>query len=297
METMTVPNVMINRIARERLILDKLYSKGILDTEHAKQMNTEKLHELLGGDLPDFNRYVQTLANEGIIVRESQYQKGFRRGRVSFWKLGIPKEQAFEKLDMIHGKEIAKANEPAIPKNSIKNRILRALEEKGEFETAVDLCEYINKNGEMHVLPHKATHILHDIQTQGLVDFDKTKIVRGRKGLRKSNGTIVVNIRWLGNKKTKPVNDVETIQPVVAQIDDPEPLLISPTPAETPTVEFPLIKEFINKRVKLSALADAAADMGEDDVALMLMDRAEIKDPFMLEVISLWNAYQECKSG
>lgn len=286
METMTVPNVMINRIARERLILDKIYSKGILDTEHAKQMNTEKLHELLGGNLPDFNRYVQSLANEGIIVRESQYQKGYRKGKISFWKLGFPKEEAFKKLDQIHGKEIAKANEPPAPKNSIKNRILRALEEKGEFTTAVELCNYINSNGEMHVLPHKATHILHDIQTQGLVDFDKSRI--NRKGLKRAGSTVVTNIRWLGNKNGKKV------EPVVAQIDDPEPMLISPEQVETPTVKFPLIKQFVSKRTKLSVLADAAADIGEDDVALMLMERSEIKDPFMLEVISLWNAYQNC---
>lgn len=288
-ETMTVPNNMVNRIARERLALHKIYD--VLSTDHSVQMNTEKLLSSIGGNFADFSRYVQTLANEGIIVRETQYQKGYRKGRVSYWKLGFPKEKAIEMLDQIHGREIAKANEAPTPKNSIKNRIMRALEEKGEFATAIDLCDYINKNGEMHVLPHKLTHILHDIATEtGQLSFDKTKIIpnnyKGRR-LRKSNGTVVVNIVWRAKNGKKA-------EPVVAQIDDPEPMLISPTPE---TADFSLIKSFIEKSSQLNSLADEAAKLGQDDVAVMLWERAEVKDPFYLEVIALWHAYQECKNG
>lgn len=290
METMRVPNVMINRIARERLALDKMY--GVLSTDHAVQMNTEKLHQALGNNFADFPRYIQTLATEGIIVRDSQWQKGFRRGRISYWKLGYAKEEAFNKLDLIHSREIAKVNEPPAPKNSVRNRILRALEEKGSFASAIELCDYINKNGGSYVQPHQATHILHNIQEQtGTLSFEKTKVMRpNRKGLRKNDKTVVVNIVWRGKNG-------KTIESVEAQIDDPEPMLISPAPAETPTVEFPLIKAFAIKRTKLSELADAVADAGEEDVAIMLMERAEIKDPFMLEVIALYSAYKECKGA
>jgi hypothetical protein len=285
---------MQNRMANERLALDRIYS--ILRHDVAIKMNVAMLKEALGGNIPGIENFVSDIARLGILDRDVQWKA---KGKVSFWKLAVSKEEAFKRLEDAHQVEI---NNSVVFGNgdSLKSRIIAAFMERGKFETVEGLIDYIKEPKKAAPTPHEVTHILHSLVRQSKIKMRKgTMGARGKtqtngKAIRKSSDEIPYNMEW---RNWKAPTKTE-IKPVVAQIDDPEPTITEPvkTLIKAP-VQFPLINSLVSKTTRLLALAEAAEDAGQDDIALMLMERAEIKDPFQLEVIQLWNAYQECKNG
>lgn len=80
-------------------------------------------------------------------------------------------------------------------KNSLKNKIYRALEEHGEFLTVIDLIEYIKEPKTVAPSPHEVTHILSTSRQQGKISFKKKKNSRLNTKIRRSNDAIPTNIK------------------------------------------------------------------------------------------------------
>lgn len=199
------------RQAREREVLPKLYN--MLSRDHAVKTTADNVANRVGIiSKPQMVTFAGKLEELGIIGREYRLDG---QGKASYWKLLVPFKTAEAKLESSHREELQ-----PITKNSLKARILRAIEEKGKFDNTIDLINYIKGERKAAPDPHEVTHILHSLKRAGYIRFRRSNHPEfNGNGARKGKDIVPVNI-VLQRRAAKATAMVE---PVEAVIDDPEP--------------------------------------------------------------------------
>lgn len=230
------------------------------------------LSNRLGISRNQADRLARQLEGLNILSRRTTMGKG---GKVAYWTLKEPLTNAIRKVNSI----------PARPSASLRKRILDALSEQ-EFPTVLSILEHIRTPGE-NIDIHNMTHLLKEMRKQGRVSFKVTNGNRNGYASKGKGSEIPYDIR-LGN--------VSNSTPATIAPPEPAPRPI-PTPEPTPIIQsFPLIQRIILRREFLERAALLAEQADEADIALSLLEKAKDSlSPFEQEVVSLWNAYQECK--
>lgn len=239
-------------------------------------MNVSTLAPKVGVTPNQLDRIIRKLEGQGALTRRIVYTGN--KGKQSFWTLNVTKDEA-----------IALTSNTTLPDaSSLRSRILAALTEK-DYESVYDLMLAVRRENESIDL-HNITHVIRSLRQQGKVSFKVT--TSGRRGKGKGNRTdnIPYGISLINKAVAEPLPEPTPEPESTPEPDD------APSPMIAFSHTFPLIMRVVMRREFLERAALLAEQGGEADLALSLMEKAEVSlTPFEQEVVALWNAYQECK--
>lgn len=304
--------------------IDKLYQ--ILPTVgvESKPTGADTVAKNLSLSVNQTSRIVRKLERLNVLSRRLSWEGGHKQ---SFWTLLVPKDEALEKL-----KPVASGSRKSHPStDSVRNRMLQALETRESFDSVRDILDYIRKPNE-RLNVHGMTHILKALKDQGKVQF---KITTNGSGLRGQGGKgnsvpydIHLNPNMAPFKKPEVLAVIDTDKPVTARslatevLDElvPDAELATrphdidwgketdkaayaeardnaPAPEDEPVnSEFPLIARIAMRKELLTRAAFLADEGGAQDIAPALLELAEKPlSAIESEMVGLWKAYQECK--
>lgn len=252
--------------------------------EEVGNLSARIFADRVGMTQPQADRIIRQLESVGVLSRRTKMGFG---GKVAFWKLEIPMDEAIRRASMLQSPQ-NKANNA-----SLRSRILAAVEEHGKFDSVIDILSYIKADPAENIDFHSATHILTALREQGKVTFKRDNSGRKRRGGRGNQSNNVPYDIELGK-----MHVVSNSVPAAVVMPDPEPRP-EPTPEPVSIIQpmaYPLIQRIIMRREFLERAALLAEQADEADIALSLLEKAkDSMSPFEQEVANLWNAYQECK--
>lgn len=276
----------------EREILDVLYTSMPVGEEITTGAGV--IAQYAGISYSQMNSIAREFESLGILNRRSTWSGG--GGKQVLWKLNMPKADAVLMLEEFQTSLSATHSDGNKHSLSLKTRILNAIKEEGSFNTVEEILNIIRQPNE-NIDLHNMTHCLYVLRTQGKITFKTDS--HGKNQKRKSNDSIPVGIMYTETAprsyKRSNSSPEAIVQPTVS-VPTPEPVVteaIISAPAA-----FPLIRTLVNRRATLEAAAALAEQAGEDEMALNLLEKAQMKtSDFNEEVVALWSAYQACKES
>lgn len=189
--------------------------------------------------VPQTERIVRKLESLKVLSRRLSWESGRKQ---SFWKLLMPKDEALEKLKPVAvGKR--DRNKQSVPStDSVRNRMLQALEARESFDSVNDILQYIRKPNERLNI-HGMTHILKALKDQGKVQFKITTNGSGPRGQGGKGNSVPYDIHLNPNmapfKKPEVLAVIDTDKPVTARSLATEVLdELAAEPTEIPDAEL-----------------------------------------------------------
>jgi hypothetical protein len=282
---------MMQRQTRERAVVDKLYE--ILPLGEEVSSGASILAKKVGITFVQMAKVATDMEKAGILSRREVWDRSIQQGKIVYWKLNLSREDALSAIVEYQSNELALTESAP----SLKARILAYVEQKGSVSSAIDIYNSIKRPKENLDL-HNLTHCMYSLRSQGKISFKTDAHGKGQN--RKSNDRIPVNITYTAKpdgRRIRPNIEVDNSSPEpISEPEAPEPTVIE-LPS-TSITEFPLVRALVNRRITLEAAAALAEQAGEVEMALALLDKAQVNESELnSEVIALWNAYQECKGA
>jgi hypothetical protein len=325
-----VKQAFLDRQKNERKWLEELF-------KHYKPfetfvISTEELSTKLGTTMSKMQEASTRWADAKIVEKEIKYRSG-GAGRETHWKILMAEHHALATFDDYQLKERNAVNKPPKPRNqeSPRERIYNAVMEKGHFDSAFALQEYIKKPGENWSL-HTITGHIANLAKHGRIDVEWSD-QKGSKPGASGKGTKPINIR---PAKTQVKNGTVAVEekPVIEEIADKVGMTpdISEEPKEMPQEtsqealqqpttassapeiparpeppvrdfvnringdweKFPITMELVKRRNKYESLAKEFEN-DDPELAILILDRRATFTAQDKEMMALYDEIEKCR--
>ena len=253
-------------------LLSNIYEGHSVNQEF--QTSAEKLANSVKIHGTTVAKFLNFLKEEGIISVRRTYGKG--RGPKSLYTILKPFPEAQKIVIQDHNNSLMEG--------SLKARIMGILSHGPNgltFKTTRELGDRLNLTNGGSTDFHNLTHVLHVLKREGKITFDTDS----------TKDKVPYNIKLKAFRETnKPVDIMEEASESTPEISEaPRAVLDAPS-------AFPVIEHLMARRERLETAAQLATEAKEEDIAIMLMERAEKPlSPLEEEAINLYIAYMACK--